>query len=118
LLTQDQRSPVDTLYAQVLILETLRNIDVPPKVWEAIRLLAEAFSEQWLLHLANPATLISPRVSRPQIDSIINARIPRPAKHLAGLFRAAAVATGLRLPATLLRWFDEFHENVDLRLVD
>lgn len=97
-LAQPARRPVDTCFAQVALLTwSLVGVPIRSVMVLAMPYLASIFSEQWTVHLRNPATLLDPRLSIPVLNEAIAFRGSGPAR-LLKIVIAGSQASGQPIP--------------------
>lgn len=97
-LSQLARRPIDTCYAQIGLATWIFSGPIAPRIRVAVLPnLARLFPEQWMHHLAHPATLCSPRLSIRAIEEAIAFQGNAP-ERLLKLLVTGSLASGLQVP--------------------
>lgn len=109
-------SPDESAYAQLVILDFLRNSDAQFALEESTGGFSEMFSSLWAEHIKTPAALVNPRLTVPELQEIV--RDPDDgARKLRRLLVAGSAACRVSIPAGVLAWLT-IRENDEAALAD
>ncbi|KKO61055.1 hypothetical protein VM94_04825 [Janthinobacterium sp. KBS0711] len=113
-LANDQRNPVDTLYAQAALLFWFQHSPAKIVFDYSLDAFHAAFSNQWRQHISTPALLVDPRMTIPMLESAIGSKGPT-AKRILNLLLAGCAACHASIPPELVSGLEKLSSERSAR---